>query len=219
MKLFEKAVLFDMDGVILDSESLYTIAEIKLFKEYGVEIPEEDWSLFRGCSEDEFFNKTMAMYKINEDKSTFINKGRQYVRNEFRKNLRFMPGFVSLYKIIIKNYKTGLVTASPKHNLDWIRKIINIDDFFENIISGEETANNKPAPDPYLEMMNRLDIKAYNTVIIEDSLNGINAGLASGAKVIAKTGSVPIEELSIANLIVSDLSEITKDMIDKLLQK
>ena len=69
MNTFDKAVLFDMDGVVLDSETLYTFAEIKLFKEYGVEIPEEDWSLFRGCSEDEFFNKTMERYNIDEEKS------------------------------------------------------------------------------------------------------------------------------------------------------
>lgn len=218
MNTFDKAVLFDMDGVILDSETLYTFAEIKLFKEYGVEIPEEDWPLFRGCSEDQFFNKTMDRYNIDEEKSIFIKKGREYVKKEFINNLKFMKGFKSLHKIIINNFKTGLVTASPIHNLDLVRSIINIDDLFDHIISGEETANNKPYPDPYLEMMSRLNIKPSNTVIIEDSLNGIKAGLSSGAYVIAKTGSAPIEQLSIANLIISDLSEITKEMINELLQ-
>jgi HAD superfamily hydrolase (TIGR01509 family) len=217
--MFNKAILFDMDGVVLDSEKLYTRAEIKLFKEYGIEIPEEDWDLFRGCSENEFFNKTMSRYNIKEDKSIFMNKGRAYVRNEFKNNLDYMHGFKSLHKMVIKSYKTALVTASPKHNLDWVRTIINLDYYFENILSGEETSKNKPFPEPYLEMMSRLSVKPHNTVIVEDSLNGIQAALESGAFVIAKTGSVPLNKLSIAHKVVYSLNEITKDFIEELLQK
>ena len=50
------AIIFDMDGVVIDTEPLYTKAEIRLFGEYGVEIPEKDWLLFRGCAEEDFFN-------------------------------------------------------------------------------------------------------------------------------------------------------------------
>ena len=57
MTTIEKsAVLFDLDGVTIDTEPLYTLSEIRLFKEYGIEIPREDWSLFRGCSEKTFFD-------------------------------------------------------------------------------------------------------------------------------------------------------------------
>jgi len=64
MKSANSAVIFDMDGVILDTEPLYTKAEIRLFGEYGVTIPEEDWSLFRGCAEQDFFDLSMKRYKI-----------------------------------------------------------------------------------------------------------------------------------------------------------
>ena len=219
MNTFKKAILFDMDGVVLDSEKLYTKAEIKLFGEYGVEIPEEDWALFRGCSENEFFDKSMKRYNIKEDKAVFMKKGREYVKREFEKNLNYMPGFKNLHNMVITNYKTALVTASPQHNLNWVRTIIDLDYYFENILSGEETAKNKPHPEPYLEMMSRLNVKPSNTIIIEDSLNGIHAGLKSGAFVIAKTGSIPKDELSIAHKIVSSLNQITKSLIEGLLQK
>ena len=91
-----KAVIFDMDGVILDTEHLYTREEIRLFGEYGINIPEEDWSLFRGCSEQAFFDLSMKRYGITEDRKVFIDKGREYVRKEFLKNLSFMPGFREL---------------------------------------------------------------------------------------------------------------------------
>ena len=108
---FNKAVLFDMDGVVLDTEPLYTKAEIRLFGEYGVLIPEEDWSLFRGCAEQDFFDLSMKRYHITEDKHIFMEKGREYVRDEFKKSLAFMPGFHNLHQLVTQHYSVGLVTA------------------------------------------------------------------------------------------------------------
>ena len=213
------AVIFDLDGVVLDTEPLYTRAEIRLFGEYGVEIPEEDWSLFRGCTEQNFFDLSMARYNISEDKNVFIEKGREYVKDEFRKGLAFMPGFHKLHARVQKQYSTGLVTASPRHNIDFLCGLIDLDNIFEHIISGDETLQNKPYPDPYFAMMKKLNVLPKNSVIIEDSLHGLQAGLASGARVIAKTGSVPDKDLSIAHRIVAHLDEITNNMVEELLQE
>ena len=127
------AVIFDMDGVIIDTEPLYTRAEIKLFREYGIEIPEEDWSLFRGCAEDDFFNLSMQRYNISENKTVFMKKGREYVRDEFRAGLKFMPGFHDLINRINQKHETGLVTASPRHNINWLCELIHLDAIFNYI--------------------------------------------------------------------------------------
>ncbi len=213
------AILFDMDGVILDTEPLYTKAEIRLFKEYGVEIPAKDWSLFRGCSEQDFFTLSMKRYNISENRNIFMNKGRKYVKEEFNKNLQFMPGFHSLINRLKIQHKIGLVTASPRHNLNWLNNKIKLNSFFPHIISGEESKRNKPYPDPYLDMLQLLNIKAYRAIVVEDSLNGINAALAAGTHVIAKRGSIPDHELSIAHRIITNLNEITDQLIHDLLQE
>ena len=217
--LSDFAVIFDMDGVVLDTEPLYTKAEIRLFGEYGVEIPKEDWSMFRGCAEQDFFDLSMARYNIAEDKNVFIEKGREYVKDEFRKGLAFMAGFHKLYSRVKKQYNTGLVTASPRHNIDFVCGLVDLDNIFEHIISGDETFRNKPHPEPYFAMMKKLNVLPINSVIIEDSLHGLQAGLASGAHVIAKTGSVPNKDLSIAHLIVTHLDKITNDVLEELLQE
>ena len=123
------------------------------------------------------------------------------------------------FSTLQKKFKLGLVTASPRHNIDWLCDLIELDSFFINIISGTETKRNKPYPDPYLAMMKCLNVEPKNTVIIEDSLNGIRAGLDSGAHVIAKTGSVDKKDLGIAHRIVSHLDYITNNMIEELLQE
>ena len=219
MKMINSAVIFDMDGVILDTEPLYTKAEIRLFREYNVEIPEEDWPLFRGCAEQDFFDLSMVRYNVVEDKSVFMDKGREYVREEFKKGLAFMPGFHKLIERVKKSYRTGLVTASPRHNIDWLCELIGLDNIFKHIISGDETEKNKPHPAPYLAMMKELSVMPKNVVIIEDSLHGLQSALASGAHVVAKTGSVPDKDLSIAHRKVVHLDEITNDMLEKLLQE
>ena len=211
------AILFDLDGITIDTEPLYTLSEIRLFKEYGVEIPREDWSLFRGCSEETFFDLSMARYGITENRDIFIQKGRNYVMDEFKKNIPFVPGFKNLIRRVSKNYITGLVTASPIHLLNWIRQRISLDNYFQYIISGEEAKKNKPHPHPYLEMMRRIGVKPENTVIIEDSITGIRSALASGGHVIARKGSVPNENLEIAHRLVSHLDEITIKFIEELL--
>ena len=211
------AILFDLDGVTIDTEPLYILSEIRLFGEYGVEIPEQDWSLFRGCSEKTFFDLSMERYGITEDRDVFIKKGRQYVFDEFKKNIPFMPGFKGLINRISNNFITGLVTASPLHTLNWIREKIKLDNYFEHIISGEEASNNKPHPAPYLEMMSRIGVNPINTVIIEDSILGLRSALASGAHIVAKSGSVPQNNLDIAHRIVYHLDEITLEFIEDLL--
>ena len=213
------AIIFDMDGVIIDTEPLYTKAEVRLFSEYGVEIPPEDWPLFRGCTEDDFFTLSMQRYQIAEDRTVFMEKGREYVRDEFKKGLVFMPGFKDMLKRVQKKHATGLVTASPRHNIDFLCELIHLDNIFEHIVSGDESARNKPHPDPYFEMMERLNVLPNNTVIIEDSLHGLNAALSSGAHVIAKTGSLPKKDLSIAHITVSHLNEITDSLLEELLHK
>ena len=217
MIIEKSAVLFDLDGVTIDTEPLYTLSEIRLFKEYGVEIPKEDWSLFRGCSEKTFFDLSMARYGITENRDIFIQKGRKYVMEEFKKNIPFVPGFKNLISRMSKNYITGLVTASPIHFLEWIREKIGLDNYFQYIISGEETEKNKPHPHPYLEMMSRIDIGPENTIIIEDSIMGLRSALASGSHVIALKGSVPTENLEIAHKIVGHLDEITIKFLEELL--
>ena len=219
MKLLKSAILFDMDGVTINTEPLYTKAEIKLFKEYGVIIPVDDWHLFRGSSEDNFFDLSMERYNIKEDRDIFINKGRQYVRDEFNMGIPFMSGFKKLHKRISSSYLMGLVTAAPERSLNWIVKKNSLDKYFNHMLSGETAKKNKPHPDPYLAMMKTLEIDPLNAVIIEDSVDGIQSGLSSGAHVIAKRGSVPNEKIKNAHLIIDHLDEISIELLEDILQQ
>ncbi|NQU67169.1 MAG: HAD family phosphatase [Candidatus Marinimicrobia bacterium] len=211
-----KAILFDMDGVVVDSEPLYMQAEIQLFRQYGVEIPDDDWKLFRGCTEEAFYKISMERYGIQEEESTFRQKGRALVFEEFSAHLKFMDGFLSLIEMVRKHFSTGLVTSSPGDVFEFVNDRLKLKKYFHQIIFGGMTQNGKPHPEPYLTVMKILDVLPEECVIIEDSIHGINAGLASGAKVIALTGSVNPEDMPTPHRIVNNLSEITETVLREL---
>ena len=208
-----------MDGVIIDTEPLYAKAEIKLFREYGVEIPEEDWVLFRGCNEQTFYDLSMVRYKITEDRDVFISKGRKYVKSKFDKNLKPMDGFKKFHNSLIsKGIKTALVTASPKEMFNYVDSRLGFRKFFDEIVFGGMAKKDKPHPAPYQLAMEKLNVLPKNTIVIEDSVHGLNAGLNAGAFVIAYRGSVPEKELQIADYIITNHSELSIGLLEEKLQ-
>ena len=203
-----KGILFDLDGTVIDSEPLYQKGEIKLFKEYGIVIPEKDWNIFRGCSEENFYTISMKKYKIREKREIFINKGRGYIKEEFDKNLDFKRDFLSFFKYIKDKYKIGLVTASPLCSFNYVNSLLNIKKYFFNIITDDDCRRSKPDPEPYISMMNRLKLQPNQTLIIEDSINGMQSAQKSGAFVVGITGSVYRKDMPKVDLIINNYSEL-----------
>jgi HAD superfamily hydrolase (TIGR01509 family) len=211
-----KLILFDLDGVTIDTEPLYAKGEIRLFSEYGVTIPKGDWKLFRGCSEEKFYDLSMHRYGITEDRTIFQKKGRAYVREEFEKNLNFMPGFKALINRLNSQYPIGLITASPEYMFKWVDERLNLSEIFKHIVNGGMTSKGKPNPEPYLLGMKLFNINPKNTMIIEDSVHGIQAGLSANAKVVALTGSVNMKDMPAAHKIIKTLNEIDANFINSL---
>lgn len=211
-----KAILFDMDGVVVDSEPLYMQAELRLFRAYGVEIPNEDWRLFRGCTEEEFYKTSMERYGITEDEATFRQKGKKLVFEVFKNHLQYMDGFLPLINTLRKHFITGLVTSSPRDVFEFVDSKLHLKKYFDRIIYGGMTQNGKPHPEPYLTIMKQMGVNSDECVIVEDSIHGLNAGLASGAKVVALTGSISPEDMPVPHKIIHHLSEITCGAISKL---
>ena len=129
-----------------------------------------------------------------------------------------MSGFINLHKRISPFFSMGLVTASPRHSLNKIIDKLNLNNYFIQIISGEDAIKNKPHPAPYILMMEKLNSKPQNTIIIEDSLTGLQSAIGSNAHVIAKTGSVPTSKLADFNYIINHLDEITIDFLEDILK-
>ena len=98
----------------------------------------------------------------------------------------------------------------------WVDGRLNLSDIFEHIVYGGMTEKGKPNPDPYLLGMKLFNINAKNTMVVEDSVHGIQAGLNANTKVVALTGSVDVEDMPPAHEIINSLNEIDTNFINSL---
>ncbi len=211
-----KAVVFDMDGVVVDSEPLYQRAQVRLFAEFGVTIPEDDWKLFRGMTEEAYYEFIGRRYDLNRQLGPLRRRGREYVRQLFDADLKLMAGFTRLHRLIKGHYRLGLVTSTASDLYQVVNDKLHLGPFFEEVVCGDMTVNSKPHPAPYLEIMRRLEVAPNETVVVEDSIHGLKAARDSGAWTIALTGSVPQEDMPPVHAIIDSLEELSPGYIDNL---
>jgi HAD superfamily hydrolase (TIGR01509 family) len=205
-----RAIVFDFDGVVVDSEPLYEKAEKKLFAKYHICPGEEIWKRIKGLSEKIFLILLRDEYGIDVSIEELQVYSRQYLREVFARDLRYVPGFVEFFKQIKPRYKNGLVTSTSWDLLDWIFRHTAIRNDFQEIVTVDDTANGKPHPEPYLLIARRLGVQPGEMLVIEDSINGIESARAAGAFTIGFTTSLTKEDLSLANLHAKNYAELIK---------
>ena len=177
-----KVILFDMDGVITDTEKLHYNAYRSAFRDVGYEVSYDRYVLYLQARSRDIGIRNI----IVDANANIVNKVSKlkdfYYIQELDKGLSIYGDTLSL--INTKNIRMAVVSAS-KYASSQVEKL-NLEKYFDLVVSGVDTLNirNKPYPDIYLYAMKTLGVKAENAIIIEDSNNGVTAALDSGAKVI-----------------------------------
>lgn len=212
-------LLLDFDGVVVDSEPLYEKAMMIQFNKYGVEVKAEDWLFFKGKDVKSVFEYINEKYHSNMDVEKVKKAYRIDLLNEFKKNMRYIPGFLDFYYACIRDeFADLLVTSTGRDVMEWTFQNVPVDNIFSGMITSHEVENTKPHPEPYLNAAKKLGIPINKCVVIEDSVNGIRSGKASGAKVVGITTTFPRDVIKEADLIIDSYDEINPEILKKLLQ-
>lgn len=202
------AILFDMDGTIIDSEPLWLQAEIEVMAELGCHWDEQDQINCLGGPME-------RTEKYMQDRSGnvkpygyFGQRLHEVMKLKFVKDLELMPNALELItKSKEAGLKTALVTASGRELMNSALTRFP-ENSFDNAISRDDVTNSKPHPEPYLMAAKRLEVKIEECLVLEDSMTGVRAGLDSGAQVVAISHIISIANEK--NLrVISNLSEIT----------
>ena len=202
------AILFDMDGTIIDSEPLWLQAEIQVMAELGCHWDEQDQINCLG-GPMERTEKYMQEKSGNvKPYGYFGQRLNEVMKLKFVKDLELIPNALELItKSKEAGLKTALVTASGRELMNSALTRFP-ESSFDIAISRDDVANSKPHPEPYLMAAEKLKVKITECVVLEDSMTGVRAGLDSGAQVVAISHIIPIANEK--NLrVISNLSEIT----------
>jgi HAD superfamily hydrolase (TIGR01509 family) len=191
-----EAILFDLDGVIIDSEPLSEKAFRQTSLHLGRDLTQEEVASLKGSVAEIGAAKLL---EYNPTATLSVPQVIEYQNNLYKAMLdqmRLIPGSRDfIQKAYKKGFKLGLTTSALQENQQRIFEMFNLSPFFSTIITGQDIINGKPHPEPYLKTVEKLGVVPANALVIEDSVNGVRSGKAAGCRVIAITTSFPRERL------------------------
>jgi HAD superfamily hydrolase (TIGR01509 family) len=201
----EKAVIFDMDGVLIDSETYYFKRRMQFLQEKGVASGSTQLTDFVGKTEAGIWE---TMIPTDEHLRETLRKEYQVFRKQhpiqFEKALR-ASAYIVLKTLKRQKYKLGLASSSPRSEIEQFLQTCCLEDFFDYVISGEELEKSKPDPTIYLLAQKQLNCE--KNFAVEDSTIGIAAAKAANLYTIALKQDFPVDQ-SQADVVITDLSEI-----------
>ena len=209
---FPKGVLFDLDGVLVDTESQYSIFWGKMGIEYNTGIPDFA-DRIKGSNLAAILNTYFPEKSVQDEIVAKLNAFQAAMTYEI------CPGvkeFISQLKQ--HNIPTCIVTSSDDKKMEQLfAHQPYFRENFSNIITGDQVTNSKPHPECFLKGAQKIGVDIKDCLIFEDSMQGITAGLASGAKVIALSTTCSIEQIStLTNVIIPGFKDFSLDVIPQL---
>jgi HAD superfamily hydrolase (TIGR01509 family) len=206
-----KALLFDMDGVLVDTVKEHESAFFTVLAQYGIILSHKEYAdHFFGKSDDDGFKELFLRYKIQNYDLKRLHKEK---RRRFISSIKRVKTFRGAHKILEyanENFKTGLVTNSSKKETKKLINRFKMKKYFDIIITKEDITRPKPDPQIYLLAAKKLKVKPEECAVIEDSMFGVEAGKRAGMTVIAVTHTTEEAALIKADHVFPNLEEIKK---------
>ncbi len=214
-----KAVIFDMDGVIIDSEPFHLEVNREIFRELNIPFIMEEYENYIGVSNDEMWAdikmKNNLSLPVSYLKELQVRKDMEYLLSAEEKPI---PGVLELLKELrLNGLAVALASSSSLKYIGIVLEKFRIRDFFDAVVSGENMRKGKPAPDIFLHTAKLLDVGPTSCLVIEDSRNGVAAAKAAGMKCIGfQNPSSGAQDVSAADFITGSLAQINLELIESL---
>lgn len=207
-----QCVIFDMDGVIIDSEELHKKAYYEVFNELNLDVSADLYKSLTGSSTINAFQKLVQHFNIDENPEELVlNKRSRYVTYfESDPNLKLIDGVEDIIQYFYKTGKTlVLASSSSMVNIDRVFNRFNLNQYFKAKISGADLKASKPHPEIFEKAAELGEHQRENCIVIEDSDNGIKAANDAGIFVVAYNNPVVTNQtLANADMVIDSYSEL-----------
>jgi len=213
-----KAVIFDMDGVMIDSEPLWEKTERILLAKRNIDYSPEYRDMIVGLNQKDSGRLLKDTFSLPESVDEIISERVDILTAIYEKELELVSALSPLLEALKqKSYMLAVASSSPLRVINFVLDMFSLHGYFDAVVSGECTENGKPHPDIYLHTAERLQVNPAECVAIEDSINGVRSATSAGMYCIA----IPDKRLSrepfdIAHLILESLGELKPELFDSI---
>jgi HAD superfamily hydrolase (TIGR01509 family) len=202
-----KAVIFDMDGVLTDSEPLINAAAVQMFQELGLAVRPEDFHPFVGTGENRYLGGVAERYGFAIDIAAAKRRTYEIYLGLVPGQLEAFPGAVDLVRACDEaELAIAVASSADRIKIDAnLHKIGLSPERWQAIVTGDDVEHTKPAPDIFLTAARALRVSPEACVVVEDAVNGIEAAKAAGMRCVAVAQTFPAQKLTRADLVRSDM--------------
>lgn len=211
-----RGVLFDMDGVLVDSEPFICKAAIIMFGELGLKVSPDDFKPFVGMGENRYIGGVAEKYGLEVEIDQVKARTYRIYQEIIRGRLVPLPGVREFIgKCLRKGLKLAVATSADLVKMEANLAETDLDAaLFNATVNGLEVERKKPYPDIYLKAAERLGLKPGECLVVEDAVSGVKAAVAAGCKCLAVSSSFGIEELSEADWVCETLLVVPDDVLN-----
>ncbi len=213
------AVIFDMDGVIIDSEPLYLKVNREVFRELGIPFTEEEYNSYVGLSNREMWESIIDKHRLNRAIDDLMSlqqqKDREILNSGEGKTVPHVKELLN--ELREEGVPMAVASSSAMTIIEMILNQFSFRPYFQVLVSGEEMKRSKPAPDIFLHTAGLLNVAPSECVVIEDSANGVRAAVDADMKCVGfDNPNSPGQDLSTAHLQVSALRQLNPAVLKGL---
>jgi len=213
------AVVFDLDGVLIDSEPVWEQVRREYVAEHGGRWRPDSQQRLMGMSTPEWSSYLATELGVDAPPSRIAHEVVEEVGRRYETDLPLMPGAVEAVERLASRWPLGLASSAARPLIDRVLAATGMTSLFEVTVSTEEVRRGKPAPDVYLTVAERLAVAPAQTVAVEDSSNGLRSASAAGMVVVAvphpRYPPAP-DALARADLVLRSLDDLRPEVLEKL---
>jgi HAD superfamily hydrolase (TIGR01509 family) len=207
-----EAIVFDLDGVLIDSEQLWDQVRRDVAQQHGGRWPAGATEAMQGMSAPEWSEYMQQVLGVEIDRDAIVGLVVDELMSCYRSHLPLLTGAVEAVQRLGRSWPLALASSSNRIVIDAVLDLAGLKELFEVTVSSEQVPLGKPSPDVYLEAARQLGVSASRCCAIEDSANGILAAASAGMTVIALPNRhfpPPADVVALAQVVLPDLAELT----------